>query len=142
MSHRKCRAVRFLAKRPANRSDYIFGARDRCDETDMRIRTVRDARYRYIRNFTPEVPFLAPNKYKEKQYPVWNLLKELNAAGQVDAGASRALRSTHAGRGALRLQIDPHEINNLATSSDPKDQAALKRLRAVLANWITETMSR
>jgi hypothetical protein len=44
---------------------------------------VLDARFRYIRNFTPELPFLAPNAYKERQYPVWNLLKELNATGKL-----------------------------------------------------------
>jgi hypothetical protein len=37
------------------------------------------------------------------------------------------------------LQSDPHEIRNLATSSNPQDQAELKRLRNVLQNWIKET---
>ena len=62
---------------------YVFAARDRCDETVFRLRTVRDARYRYIRNFTPERPFLQPNEYKERSYPVWNLLKELDAQGKL-----------------------------------------------------------
>ena len=43
--------------------------RDRCDKTPFRFRTVRDARYRYIRNFTPEWPFLQANDYKERSYP-------------------------------------------------------------------------
>ena len=62
---------------------YVFGARDRCDETVFRFRTVRTDRYRYIRNFTPERPFLQTNDYKERSYPVWNLLKELDAAGKL-----------------------------------------------------------
>jgi N-sulfoglucosamine sulfohydrolase len=44
--------------------EYAFGARDRCDETVFRLRTVRDARYRYIRNFTPDRPFLQANEYR------------------------------------------------------------------------------
>jgi hypothetical protein len=44
---------------------------------------VRDDRHRYIRNFTPDRPFLQANAYKEKQYPVWNLLKELDAQGKL-----------------------------------------------------------
>jgi len=60
---------------------YAFGARDRCDETVFRLRTVRDYRYRYIRNFTPERPFLQANEYKEKSYPVWNLLRSCTPRG-------------------------------------------------------------
>ena len=33
--------------------DLVFGFRDRCDMTVMRLRSVRDVRFRYIRNFTP-----------------------------------------------------------------------------------------
>ena len=73
----------FLGDRAAPPRQYVFGARDRCDETVFRLRTVRDARYRYIRNFTPERPFLQANAYKEQQYPVWNLLKELHAEGKL-----------------------------------------------------------
>ena len=73
----------FLGPRCEAPRQYAFGARDRCDETAMRIRSVRDDGYRYIHNFTPEVPFLAPNAYKERSYPVWNLLKELHAQGKL-----------------------------------------------------------
>src|SRR5262249_20919813 len=73
----------FLGDGAAPPHTYVFGARDRCDETPFRFRTVRDARYRYIRNFTPDRPFLQPNKYKERSYPVWNLLKELDKEGKL-----------------------------------------------------------
>jgi N-sulfoglucosamine sulfohydrolase len=43
----------FLGEHCEPDRDYIFGYRDRCDMTVMRIRTVRDRRWRYIRNFTP-----------------------------------------------------------------------------------------
>ncbi|HEX5269233.1 MAG TPA: sulfatase [Gemmataceae bacterium] len=62
---------------------YSFGARDRCDETVFRFRTVRDARYRYIRNFTPERPFLQANEYKQRAYPVWSLISELGKKGEL-----------------------------------------------------------
>ena len=57
----------FLGEKAGEAKEYVFGARDRCDETAMRIRTVRDARYRYIKNFTPEVPLLAPNAITRKR---------------------------------------------------------------------------
>lgn len=129
----------FLGEKTGKPKEYIFGARDRCDETAMRIRTVRDAHYRYIRNFTPEVPFLAPNNYKEKQYPVWNLLKELNAANKLTPVQAVLCAPRMPDEELYDLQSDPHEIKNLANSSDPQDQAALKRLRDALQNWIKET---
>lgn len=118
--------------------EYVFGTRDRCDETVMCLRSVRDARYRYIRNFMPETPFLAHNQYKETQYPVWNLLKELHAQGKLTP-AQEFLCQPHMPEEELYdLQTDPDEIHNLATSRTPEAQAALKRLRGILEQWMRE----
>lgn len=119
--------------------EFAFGARDRCDETMMRIRTVRDARHRYIRNFTPETPLLAKNDYKERSYPVWNLLKELHGQGRLTPAQAALCRPRLADEELYDLETDPHEIHNLATSDRPEDQAALKRLRGVLEQWIEAT---
>src|SRR6185436_18218237 len=73
----------FLGEQTGPPRKYVFGARDRCDETVFRFRTVRTERYRYIRNFTPERPFLQANAYKERSYPVWKLLRELDAQGKL-----------------------------------------------------------
>jgi len=126
----------FLGKRCEPERQYVFGARDRCDETVMRIRTVRDDRYRYIRNFTPDTPFLAPNAYKEKQYPVWNLLKELNAQGKLTPPQAFLCQPKMPAEELYDLEKDPFEINNLANS--PEHEAVLKRLRSVLEKWIEE----
>jgi len=58
---------------------YVFGGRDRGDETVDRIRTVRTERYRYIRNFMPERPFLQTNRYKEATYPTIWVLRKLDS---------------------------------------------------------------
>jgi arylsulfatase A-like enzyme len=116
---------------------YAFWGRDRCDETAMRIRTVRDSRYRYIRNFTPEVPFLAPNGYKERQYPVWNLLKQLHAAGKLTPAQEFLCQPTMPPEELYDLQTDPWEIHNLA--SVPEHEATVKRLRGVLEQWIEDS---
>jgi len=63
---------------------YIFGARDRCDETVDRIRSVRDGRYKYIRNFMPEHPYTQPNAYKERAYPALAVMKRLHSEGKLD----------------------------------------------------------
>jgi arylsulfatase A-like enzyme len=119
--------------------EYVFGTRDRDDETIMCIRSVRDARYRYIRNLMPEVPFLAPNKYKEKGYPVWNLLKQLHAEGKLTPAQDFLCQPRSPEEELYDLQSDPEEIHNLADSKKAEDQAALKKLRVVLAQWMKET---
>lgn len=126
----------FLGDKSAPPRQYVFGARDRCDETVFRFRTVRDARYRYIRNFTPERPFLQPNEYKAKEYPVWNLLPELHAAGKLTPAQEFLCAPDMPAEELYDTLADPHEIKNLANS--PACQDDLKRLRAVLNKWIED----
>ncbi|HZE97505.1 MAG TPA: sulfatase [Planctomycetota bacterium] len=127
----------FLGPAAGPDRDYVFGARDRCDETVFRFRTVRDARHRYIRNFTPERPFLQANQYKEKDYPVWNLLKELHAQGRLTPEQEFLCAPTMPAEELYDLDQDPHEIRNLAAA--PEHQETLRRLSGVLEKWIGET---
>ena len=119
--------------------DYVFGARDRCDMTVFRLRTVRDARYRYIRNFTPDRPFLQHNAYKEKQYPVWNLIKELAAQDKLTPEQAVLAAPTMPEEELYDLEADPYEMHNLAKSNQREHRAALERLSDVLATWIEQT---
>lgn len=130
----------FLGDNAAKPRTYVFGARDRCDETVFRFRTVRDSRYRYIRNFTPDRPFLQPNAYKQRSYPVWNLLKELNAEGKLTAPQAFLCAPTMPMEELYDLQSDPHETRNLAGS--PEHQAVRLRLRHALEDWIARTNDR
>jgi len=123
----------------AKARSHIFTARDRCDMTVFRLRTVRDARYRYIRNFTPDRPFLQHNEYKEKQYPVWNLIKELAAQDKLTPEQAVLAAPTMPEEELYDLQTDPHQIKNLAKSNAPEHRAALERLRGVLEQWIEQT---
>ena len=127
----------FLGTRAARERKYVFGGRDRCDETVFRFRTVRDARYRYIRNFTPDRPFLQPNEYKEKQYPVWDLLNQLAAAGKLTPAQAVFCAPRMPEEELYDLETDPYEVNNLARS--PEHRNVLKRLRAALEKWIETT---
>jgi arylsulfatase A-like enzyme len=127
----------FLGEHAAPDHRYLFAARDRCDETAFRFRTVRDARYRYIHNFTPDRPFLQANAYKEHAYPVWNLLKELHAAGKLTPDQERLCAPTMPEEELYDLEADPHEVNNLAGKAE--HLSTLERLRNVLDRWIEET---
>ena len=94
--------------------EYVFGTRDRCDETVFRIRTVRDDRYRYIRNFMPERPYLQTNRYKIHTYPMLRLILKLHQEGKL-SGPPAALVATRRPAEELYDTLkDPHEIHNLA----------------------------
>ncbi len=127
----------FLGERAAEPRVYVFGARDRCDETVFRFRTVRDERYRYIRNFTPDRPFLQANAYKEKQYPVWNLIKELAEQNKLTPIQAVLAAPTMPDEELYDLESDPHEIKNLARS--PEHAEVLTRMRSALVRWIEES---
>ncbi|MFA6546521.1 MAG: sulfatase [Limisphaerales bacterium] len=130
----------FLGEQSEPARQHVFGARDRCDETMFRFRTVRDAQYRYIRNFMPERPFLQANAYKERSYPVWNLIKELGAAGKLTEWQKNFyLAPSIPPEELFDMTNDPHSMNNLAASAKPEHQAALKRLRVELEKWIEES---
>lgn len=122
---------------PARR--YAFGARDRCDETVFRLRTVRDERYRYIRNYTPDKPFFALNRYKENQYIAIPAMRRLHEQGKLNAVQAKLFADRMEPEELYDLDTDPHEIVNLVTSPKPEHRAALTRLRDELEKWILET---
>jgi arylsulfatase A-like enzyme len=129
----------FLGANAEAARQFAFGARDRCDETVFRMRTVRDERYRYIHNFTPEVPFLQANYYKEHFYPVWNLLKQLHAQVRLTPAQDALCQPSMPEEELYDLETDPFEIHNLAGSDKTEHQAALHKLRTALNQWIEET---
>lgn len=121
---------------------YAFSARDRVDETQARVRTVRDKRYRYIRNFAPYANLRSLNRYKEKCFLVMPLLRELHAAGEL-SGPPAALMAERAPEEELYdIDADPYEIENLAGSDERRHREALIRMRAALDTWIVETGDR
>lgn len=122
--------------------EYIFGYRDRCDMTVMRIRSVRDKRWRYIRNFTPWIPFLAFNEYKTKQYPVWTLWPKLHAEGKLTPAQEFAVQPSMPEEELYDMDNDPWQLNNLAKSDQSDAKQTLTRMRAVLDRWIADTGDR
>lgn len=127
----------FLGADAAPPREFVFGGRDRGDETVDRIRTVRTRTHRYIRNFHPERPFLQLNRYKERQYPVISLMRDLQAAGELNEVQARLLAPTRPPEELYDLEVDPWEIHNLAHSSEHQD--LLETLREALDVWVVET---
>ena len=123
--------------RPVNKHDYIIAARDRCDETIDRIRCVRTKQFKYIRNFLPDRPYTQRNDYKERSYPVLNLMKELHSQGKLTPVQELFMAPRKPIEELYDIKKDPYEINNLADS--PQYGRTLEKMRAILQRWIEET---
>ncbi len=115
----------------------IFAARDRCDETTERIRSVRTDRWLYIRNFHPDRPMLQPNAYKDNK-PILLRLRELHTAGKLDDLQERLLFApTRPAEELYEWQTDRYQLHDLA--GEPEHLAVLEKLRARLDRWMVET---
>ena len=121
--------------------DYAFAARDRCDETVFRIRTLRDCRYRYIRNFLNDRPFLLLNRYKETSYPAIPVMRKLAGEGKLNAIQSRLTDpGPRPAEELYDLEFDPHEVVNLVDSPEHRD--VLERMRRDLDEKLSATGDR
>jgi len=119
--------------------EYVVAARDRCDETVDHIRGIRKGNFKYIRNYLPERPYLQPCKYKDAK-PFMPVLRELSAAGKLNAAQSLHLAQTRPEEELYDLTKDPWEIHNLA--GDTIQKGRLAEFRGLLANWELETNDR
>ncbi len=129
-------SLRFLGEDADPPRDYAFSARDRIDETVLRLRSVRGPRFHYIRNIVGGEGFPTLNRYKEKCFLVKPLMREMHAQGTLE-GAAAALWAPFPAEQLYDTEADPHEINDLA--SDSEYQMVLEEMRAALDTWMVET---
>jgi len=126
----------FLGWNLPERRKYIFGARDRIDEIYDMVRSVRDDRYRYIRNFNPFIPYLPYLNYAER----CNTMKEMRrlyAEGKLNDVQAQWMADHRPSEELYDLENDPWETKNLA--SDVQYAGTKKHLEEVLNSWMIET---
>lgn len=127
----------FLGQFESEPRQYVYGARDRMDETYDLIRAVRDKRYKYLRNYLP-----LRSRGQHIQYmdlmPTMRDMRRLNDEGRLDTVALRQyFEPTKPLEELYDTEVDPHEVNNLA--DDPAYAAILSRLRKAHVEWIVRT---
>ncbi|GAB5405125.1 MAG: sulfatase [Aureliella sp.] len=113
-----------------------FSARDRCDETVDHIRSVRTTRYRYIRNFLPERPYLQPCAYKDAK-AILQAIRSWEAAGKLDPVQQLVVRKTRPPEELYDTRTDPFQVHNLAANPAYQDQ--LLAMREMLDKWMEKT---
>ena len=114
---------------------FIVSARDRCDYTIDRIRTVRTEKFRYLRNFMTD-RILLQAQYRD-HWPQTKRLRELHATGKLGKIPTWAFFGKRPAEELYDMEKDPHQVNNLAT--DPKYKTELERHREILNQWIKNT---
>jgi arylsulfatase A-like enzyme len=126
----------FLGSVRAKPREYIFAHRDRMDETFDRIRAVRDVRYKYIRNFHPELPYAQVVSYAEEM-PTMKEWRRLHAEGALRGPQKLFFAPRKPTEELYDTEQDPFEINNLAEK--PEHRERLRQMRAALDQWIEKT---
>jgi N-sulfoglucosamine sulfohydrolase len=116
--------------------DLVFAARDRMDiEYDM-MRSVRDRRFLYIRNFAPELPYAGHIIYRN-QSAIMQEWFRLQAERKLTGPAALWMRTQRPAEELYDTIDDPHQIRDL--SADAKHGATLVRLRSALTAWMGRT---
>jgi N-sulfoglucosamine sulfohydrolase len=116
--------------------EYIFAARDRMDiEYDM-MRSARDKRFLYIRNFAPEQPYAGHIIYRN-QSDIMQEWFRLQAERKLTGSAALWMRTSRPAEELYDTRADPHQIQNLA--GDPAHKATLERMRQAVTVWMTRT---
>jgi uncharacterized sulfatase len=126
----------FLGDQRAPERQYVFAARDRMDETLDIIRAVRDKRYKYIRNYRPDLPYAQPITYMDEM-PTMKEWRRLAAEGKLSGPPAIFFQPQKPVEELYDTEADPHEINNLA--ADRKHAEVLARMRQVHEQWRKET---
>lgn len=119
----------------ARPQQYAFSFRNRMDERYDFVRTARDARYRYIRNYNPHLPWGQHVSYmfQQRSVQVWH---DLYKQGKL-AGPQKTFWEEKPAEELFDIQADPHEVNNLA--DNPQHRQVLERMRAALRDHMLRT---
>jgi uncharacterized sulfatase len=126
----------FLGPNLSKPRRYVFGARDRMDERYGLIRSVRDNRYRYIRNYEADKPYYQHMATPEAG-PSMKELRREHAKGNLGESARLFMADRKPPEELYDVSADPHEVRNLAT--DPQHTPVLGRLRKAHLDWVRET---
>jgi arylsulfatase A-like enzyme len=115
--------------------EFVIAARDRCDYTIDRVRSVTTKRFHYLRNFLTDRPFMQP-QYRDGS-PFMEAPRRLHKEGKLNPAQEFVWSETRIPEEFYDLENDPHETKNLIDEPEFADEVA--RHRKILADWIAET---
>jgi hypothetical protein len=122
----------FLGDQARPPREYVYASRDRHDTAYDMVRAARDKRYKYLRQYRPDLPYLGWIPYRNR-HPIMEEIWRLHAAGELNEAQSVMFRYPRPVEELYDTETDPWEINNLA--GDPAHAETLERLRGALDAW-------
>jgi len=130
-----CQGRAFLGPNAATSRSYNFGFRGRMDERGDLIRSVRDKRYVYIRNYYPHRIY---GQYIAYMWgtPTTQVWESLYKAGRLHPPQTYFWEAKPPEE-LYDLRADPDEVHNLASS--PRHRLILDRFRRAQARHALET---
>ncbi|MFO8007348.1 MAG: sulfatase-like hydrolase/transferase [Candidatus Brocadiia bacterium] len=129
----------FLGPQAGGPRQYVFMSRDRYDESYDMMRAARDRRYKYIRNYRPDLPYLLWIPYRNR-HPIMQEMWRLHLAGELEGPQKLMFQPNRPVEELYDTVEDPYEVKNLAESADYRD--VLERMRAALDAWREEVGDR
>lgn len=125
----------FLGSKEVKERAYAYGFRGRMDERTDLSRTVRDKKFRYIRNYLPHKIYAQYLEYlwKAPSMPSWEAEFK---AGRLNEDQKKFFQEKPAEE-LFDIENDPHNIHNLA--ADPKYKDILLKLRKANHDWLIES---
>ncbi len=122
----------FLGRYTAPEQPFLYGFRGRMDERYDLMRSVRDQRYVYIRNYMPHKIYGQHVAYMFET-PTTRVWKKMYDEGKLNE-AQRHFWETKPAEELYDLQTDPDEVKNLAASSEHR--GTLEKLRKAEQDWL------
>ncbi len=126
----------FLGEKQTEPRRYVFGARDRVDESYDMVRSVRSAEYLYIRNYYPNQPYDIWVPYLNRM-PIMQEMHRLDAEGRLTPLQRQWMDGPRPAEELYDVKRDPFQLKNLA--GEPEYQEILKEMSEVQDQWSRET---
>ena len=117
---------------------YISRLRSKLERAGIRIRTVRGERYRYIRNFEPDLPYFQYINYMDEM-PIMKDWRKLAFQGKLNDTQKLFWSRTKPKEELYDLEKDPYEVNNLASAESAEIQKTKKEMSDALDKWMKDT---
>ena len=125
----------FLGSHEAAPRSYAYGFRGRMDERTDLSRSVRDKKYRYIRNYMPHKIYGQYIEYLWRA-PSLRSWEAAYKSGKLNE-TQRKFWETKPTEELFDIEADPNNVHNLA--GDPAYKSVLEKLRKVNHNWLLTT---
>ncbi|MDF9798983.1 N-sulfoglucosamine sulfohydrolase [Catalinimonas alkaloidigena] len=124
----------FLGEQEDEPREYAYSFRGRMDERIDMVRSVRDKKYRYVRNFMPHKIYAQYIEYLWRA-PSMKSWERAYKAGELNEVQSK-FWETKPLEELYDVDADPDNVKNLA--DDPQHASVLKRMREANQDWMLD----